>query len=87
MTSKVWLLVLSITLLGSCTKDPVATSSTNNPDVQVSLLFEHDGVKVYRFYDDGSYIYYTDARGSTMWRENRGKTTKPVEVETLGDPK
>ena len=50
-------------------------------------MFEHDGVKVYRFYDDGSYIYYTDARGSTMWRENRGKTTKPVEVETLGDPK
>jgi hypothetical protein len=81
-TKGIWLAVLSIALL-SCSKDPVSTTSTNNPDVQVSLLLEHDGIKVYRFYDNGTYIYYIDARGEAMWRKNLGKTTVPVEVETV----
>lgn len=33
----------------------------NNPDYKVNYLFEHDGCKVYRFYDSwsGSYVYFT----------------------------
>lgn len=74
---------LCLVLLG-CTKDPVSSSSTNNPEVSVSLLFEHDGIKVYRFSDDGHHIYYTDARGKTAWQQSNGKTTTYVEVETVG---
>ncbi len=35
--------------------------SANNPDYRVSYLFEHDGCRVYRFYDSwsGSYVYFT----------------------------
>lgn len=75
-------LLACLTLLG-CVSDPVSRSSTNNPEVSVSLLFEHDGVKVYRFFDDGHYVYYTDTSGKTMWQQNRGKTMKPVGVETV----
>ncbi len=33
----------------------------NNADYTVSYLFEHDGCRVYRFYDawSGSYVYFT----------------------------
>ncbi len=33
----------------------------NNPDYDVNFLFEHDGCRVYRFYDmwSASYVYFT----------------------------
>lgn len=31
----------------------------NNSTYSISYLFEHDGVKVYRFYDCGNYVYFT----------------------------
>jgi hypothetical protein len=77
---------LAFVLLG-CEKDPIGKSSTNNPDVTVSLLFEHEGVKVYRFYDNGHAVYYTDARGRTSWQQNQGKTSSPRSVETVGNDK
>ena len=33
--------------------------SANNKTYDISYLFEHDGVKVYRFYDRGNYVYFT----------------------------
>lgn len=82
MVRKFWLLALGVVLL-SCEKDSVSTSATNNRDIAVEFLFEHDGVRVYRFYDHGSPVYYADARGRTMWRHSNGKTTRPVESSTV----
>ena len=84
--------VLSIALLGSivfsgCTKDPISREQSNNSQIEVELLFEKDGVKVYRFTDAGRYIYYTDARGRTEWHttQSNGKTssTRKHSVETV----
>ena len=84
--------VLCIALLGSvffsgCAKDPISTERSNNSQIEVELLFEKDGVKVYRFTDNGRYIYYTDARGRTEWTttHNNGKTstTRRHGVETV----
>lgn len=76
--------------LSGCGKDPVATSSTNNPNVSVSLMFEHDGCKVYRFVDDGRYVYYSNCRGTTQSfkEETCGKgciAHIPVTVQTVRD--
>lgn len=46
---------------------------SSNSDVEVELLFEHDGCKVYRFFDGGSAKYYTDCRGQVQWDETHGK--------------
>ena len=43
--------------LNACYKDPMRTESTDNPEVPVSLLFEKDGCKVYRFYDNRSHYF------------------------------
>lgn len=38
---------------------PIEKEATNNADYSVSYLFEKDGIKVYRFYDRGEYVYFT----------------------------
>lgn len=82
---KLAVLLVSLCFLG-CEKNPVNTKQTNNPEVEVSLLFEHDGVKVYRFRDNGSYIYYTDVSGRTSWSQREGRATRDVAVETVEKP-
>ena len=59
------LLPLSIilTVLSSCVlqRSVAESKAANNTDYEVSYLFEHDGCRVYRFYDtwSGSYVYFT----------------------------
>lgn len=79
-------LACCLVLLG-CEREPapVEKSATNNPGIQISLLFVHEGVKVYRFSDGRHTVYYTDARGKTARNEQSGKLTIPMSVETVGD--
>jgi hypothetical protein len=72
-TAKLAVLCSALLALGACSKDPISKAGTNNPEITVELLFEKDGVKVYRFTDSGRSIYYTDARGRTDWSVNQGK--------------
>lgn len=74
-------ILLSLLLVG-CARDPLSTYRSNNPEFNPSLLFEHNGVKVYRFVDAGRYVYYTDARGHTSYIVSEGKTTRVEAVET-----
>lgn len=71
-------------ILVSCGHEGVETNKTNNPDMHVTLLFEHDGCKIYRFTDAGEYIYYADCRGSASvsWNELEGKIVVPKQVQT-----
>ena len=41
-------------------------AADNNNTYRVEYLFEHEGCKVYRFYDYGRYIYYTNCNGQTI---------------------
>jgi hypothetical protein len=52
----------------SCiTERPLKTSLSNNNDTYiVQYLFEHEGCKVYRFYDLGHYVYFTNCRGESI---------------------
>lgn len=81
---RLWALALvagSAFFVTACEKTPVSTSRTDNREISVDLLFEKDGVKVYRFMDGGRAIYYTDARGRTEWTDG-GKVKVKHSVET-----
>ncbi len=70
-----------------CLNDPVSTQPTNNAHVPVSLLFEHDGCKVFRF-TDGQYARYfalgTCGDASVSHVESCGKNcSRPVEVPSV----
>jgi len=55
----------------SCGSVPLVEGpSTNNSTYNVSYLFEHDGIKVYRFYDKGNYVYFTNCTGDMTAIEN-----------------
>ena len=43
---------------------------SNNQTYKVDYLFEHDGCKVYRFYDHGNYVYFTNCTGDVTSIKN-----------------
>ena len=51
--------MLVLLVNASCLKPAISTRSTNNDEIRVDELFTHDGVRVYRFTDDGRYVYFT----------------------------
>jgi hypothetical protein len=60
------ILILTFVML-SCktTREPISkTVPFNNKTYEVQYLFEHDGCKVYRFFDYGNFVYFTNCNGS-----------------------
>ena len=58
-------LVLLTLLSVSCyVSKPVSSAiPENNLTYEVDFLFEHEGCRVYRFYDRGNYVYFTNCCG------------------------
>lgn len=79
---KIIIALAAVTLaLSGCARDPVEISRTDNPEIVVHKLFEHEGCKMYRFEDAGSKVYYSDCTGSTQNRvgkhgKNQVSTTR-----------
>lgn len=60
---------------------------TNGQSVGLSLLFEHDGCRMWRFVDDNRYRYFANCSASSSvssaWSENCGKgCVRQVEDDT-----
>jgi hypothetical protein len=81
------MVVLLALLVISCSRDhePVSTASTNNPDVPISLLFEHEGARVYRFYDAGDFHYFVLPVGVVLasHTETCGKNCVTIDEESI----
>jgi hypothetical protein len=73
--------LLVATVLCGCTKKAESVSYVNK-EFEVEKLFEHDGCKVYRFYDGGWQRYYTNCSGSTQWTQSCGKSCTSQEGVT-----
>lgn len=50
--------------LASCSKDPIETRRTDNPNISAELLVTIDGCRVYRFYDERA-VYVTVCQPSS----------------------
>jgi hypothetical protein len=55
-------------LFASCTfQRPISRNPpVNNETYRVDYLFEHEGCKVYRFFDQGNYVYFTNCKGEAI---------------------
>ena len=63
-----------MTLIYGCMNEPMSTEQLGKDNgFEVQYLFEKDGVKVYRFYDNGRTHYFT-TNGETMTTELVGKS-------------
>lgn len=65
---KNFLPIIVLFMATSCaTGVPLQTKeSENNKTYDVDYLFEHDGCKVYRFYDRGNNVYFTNCNGEAI---------------------
>lgn len=86
---KIIFIVLSVLLLVSCNENKgtnVPTSDSIN-EIKVEKLFVVDGITVYRFYDGGNVVYFTNKKGEVKALHGEydpaTKTTKTKVVETL----
>jgi hypothetical protein len=60
MKSFLLLIFIAVFLTACNTMIPLSQSpADNNPTYIVDFLFEHEGIEVYRFLDDGRYVYFT----------------------------
>ena len=58
---------------------PVSSVTPNdNQTYKVEYLFEHEGCKVYRFLDDGHYVYYTNCNSDVTSIENDSTQVRVV---------
>jgi hypothetical protein len=76
-------IVAAVSVLQGCSKEPVKVEASSNTSVPVSLLFEHEGCKVYRFEDGGKAIYYSKCRESSQTAWNSTQLVGKVAVSTL----
>ena len=77
VTIAIIVLGLLVLVIVDQSKDrPAQSTETKGVDgaYKVELLFEQDSVKVYRFYDEGHFRYFT-TRGETMTSQSSGKTS------------
>jgi hypothetical protein len=73
-------LLLIVALLAGCSADPIGTTQTDNAQIKVERLFDHEGCTVYRFYDNGArYFVKCGASSRVEWIHQRqcGKTPCP----------
>ena len=61
------LLVCSTLIISACNLNvPLRYEKPSNNDTYtIDYLFQHDGVKVYRFWDRGNYVYFTTRGDAT----------------------
>lgn len=84
---KYFLVLISTITMFSCLSNGgsnVEVKSEDGQDYRVRLLFEVDGVKVYRFVDD-RVIYFTNTNGNIGYRytTRTGKTASNHNITTL----
>lgn len=77
--------VAVVLVVASCEKAPIERQRSDNPDMQVDLLFTQQGCSVYRFYDVGEHHYFADCRGSVSSRIPQGKASRPEDIPTIGN--
>lgn len=63
----------------------VREAPKNNQTYEIHYLFEHEGCKVYRFYDDwaGAYVYFTNCQGDVTSIKNdstKERVTNSVKI-------
>jgi hypothetical protein len=76
------LVIIAIFSLWSCrTSVPITQQrADNNRTYEIDYLFEHDGCKVYRFRDNGEYVYFTNCNGQVSTSKGDSSKTQTVNL-------
>jgi hypothetical protein len=64
---RILILITALLILSGCIKQ--GKERKQQGPFTIDLLFEHEGCKVYRFRDNGEYIYYSTCQGTFFNRK------------------
>lgn len=79
---KIISLLIIIALFAGCYGDP--KEKIQNGNFEVQYLFEQDGCKVYRFFDGGRAVYFSNCKGKMQTDvTTNNKQTSTYNVETI----
>jgi hypothetical protein len=53
-----------LVLVAACSVEEQSRGETSNPEIKIDFLFEHEGCRVYRFYDSGRPVYLARCGGA-----------------------
>lgn len=69
--------ILAVVFFSCAIQQPIEKRKPeNNATYDVEYLFEHDGCKVYRFQDNGHYVYFTNCKGDVTSIEGDSTATR-----------
>lgn len=76
---------LIVAFVNSFSEEDKPKETIQNGDYKLELLFEQNGCKMYRFHDNGRYVYWSDCQGKTEieHKESNGKTNSSEYQETI----
>lgn len=80
--TKLFILLIIMAGISSCYPPSIPLKqgkAENNETYNISYLFEHDGVKVYRFTDRGNYVYFT-TKGDVTSIKNDSTAERTVTI-------
>jgi hypothetical protein len=78
--------LLAVSIYSCSSSKPISRlAPENNQSYKVDYLFEHDGCKVYRFYDHGHFVYFTNCSGEISSFDN-DSTQIPVTNRIKNNP-
>jgi len=74
-------LLLLLPAAGCFTGQPLTREAPkNNSTYKVEYLFEHEGCKVYRFWDYGHYVYFTNCNGEAIAKTDSTEVRNSTKV-------
>jgi len=81
-------LLLALFMQSCGVYEPISTKApVNNGTYKVDYLFEHEGVKVYRFLDMGRWVYFTNCVGDvTSFPSDSTRITNTIRKSLPGNP-
>jgi len=75
----------------ACVASPMETRASNNPEIDVEVLFQHDGCTVYRFRDGSTHHYFARCVGpaatTTTTTMISPKKREDEEIPTVTTPR
>lgn len=77
---KALLIILAAGLLGCVKSGKVMRPNAGNSNYRPTFLFEVDGVRVYRFYDGGQHVYFTNSTGRVSYTISQRGDIRHVET-------
>jgi len=71
LVKSILFIIVTFNMISCMIQEPISVAAPeNNKTYEIEYLFEHDGCKMYRFMDNGTYIYFSNCNNDVTHHVN-----------------